>query len=375
MRTEDTDGRPGKAADAAAALPSYDDVMQSVHEEQAASSRGQASTSTAAAAATAPSEVGPFSAGKGAPRDSTGAAARESVEAQPLLVPHGYSHSGGGGGGPEALSSRDFFSSLEYKRTSKGYSSADPLLNTDARALRRFIAETNERPRVTIYVEGSHMEERPTGRRTVVTMPQNQSQSQNQQEAGVYQQEADTRREKVVDFGFVLELTPFIHSSGSLYTAQRQQPQQAGGEAYEIDAVLEDYVQSDNVLKEICVQKKAIWDYEAARRLIIDFVRNAVGYPHTVSVQFPMENDRIRVKSHSAIGRVWRHPVTSFLCCITCACAIGWPVRHIATQRWRNRLMSDFVVLVAPHDFVARHADFIRTQVVWSTSPFTIVSS
>ncbi|KAJ2709100.1 hypothetical protein H4R19_004422 [Coemansia spiralis] len=334
--------------------------MLSVHgEHTAGSSSGQASTSTAAAAAQP--EVGPFGTSKGVPGASASAAASESDEAQSLLVDHG-------GGGLEVQSSRDFFSSLEYQRTSKGYSSADPRLNTDARALRRFIVETNERPRVTIHVEGSHLEDRPTSGSTQISTTSDYQQEQEQRAAGMYQRPPDTQREKVVDFNFSLELTPFIHSKGNLYTARRQ-----GGEAYEIDAILEDYVRSDNVLKEICVQKKAIWDYDATRRLIIDFIRITVGYPHMVSVQFPMENDRVCVKSHSAIGRAWRHPVTSFLCFITCACAIGWPIRHLATKRWRNKLMSDFVVLVAPYDYVARHAEFIRSQVVWSSSPFTIV--
>ncbi|KAJ2780403.1 hypothetical protein H4R18_003484 [Coemansia javaensis] len=354
MTPTTTGASNGEQAAEAPAPPSYDDVMQSVHEGLAASSSAAAAAGPSSAAP-ASVEMGPFSASKPAAPS----------EEQPLLVPVSSS-----GGRPTAAataeqSSRDFFSSLEYKRTSKGYSSSDPLLNTDARALRRFITETNERPRVTVVVEGSHMEERSPGMR-----PRRDSDAQqDQQQGGPYwNQGGESCREKVVDFRFSLELTPFIHDRGSLYTAR-----QRSGEPYDIDAILQDYVGAENVLKEIVVQKRAIWDYDAVRQQIIAFIRGTVGYPHTVAVTFPMENDRISIKTHSAIGRVWRHPVTSFLCFLTCACLVGWPLRRLATQRWRNKLMSDFVVLVAPHDYVQRNADFMRSQVTWARVPLGIV--
>ncbi|KAJ1730232.1 hypothetical protein LPJ61_003122, partial [Coemansia biformis] len=227
MRTAETSRQPGKAAaevtvtatvttaaassnsnSAAAAPPSYDDVMQSVHEELAVSENGQASSSTAAAVV--PPEMGPFSTAKSAPAED----ADGHGEALPLIVQRGSSGEGAGND-PSTLSSRDFFSSLEYKRTSKGYSSTDALLNTDARALRRFITETNERPRVTIEVEGSHMEDRPTRCMGQDSCGDNSQHERQQHGTSVYQ-ESHSRREKVVDFRFSLELTPFIHDKGSL---------------------------------------------------------------------------------------------------------------------------------------------------------------
>ncbi|KAJ2907515.1 hypothetical protein GGI21_003808 [Coemansia aciculifera] len=79
-----------------------------------------------------------------------------------------------------------------------------------------------------------------------------------------------------------------------------------------------------------------------------------------------MEHDRISVKSHNSAAKVWRHPVPSFLCVITCACLVGWPMQYFATKRWKNKLMSDFVVLASPRDFVDRNSSFIRNQVSWS---------
>ncbi|KAJ2900144.1 hypothetical protein IWW38_000684 [Coemansia aciculifera] len=253
---------------------------------------------------------------------------------------------GRGSGDPGELSSRDFFASLEYKRSSKGYSSCDPWLNTNSRALLRFITESNERPRVSVEVVGSHTESRTV--------------ESTRTDNGQTRCETHTRQESVVDFKFSLELTPYVHDKGSLYTARGPT-----GEPYDINTILDDYVRSDNFLKEIRVQKKVIWDYELVRREIAEFIKTT-GYPHTVTVSFPMEHDRISVKSHNSAAKVWRHPVSSFLCVITCACLVGWPMQYFATKRWKNKLMSDFVVLASPRDFVDRNSSFIRNQVSWS---------
>ncbi|KAJ2852075.1 hypothetical protein IWW36_000654 [Coemansia brasiliensis] len=298
-------------------LPSYDDVISSTHEDTGESSRNPANN---------------------VPTN------RQSIDGKPLhieqqpLLPYSPPtiREGNSVRNADSMTSQEFFRQLEYKRTSKGYSSCDEWLNTDARALRRFFEECNERPRVQVEVVGSHMEDRRTRRET------------------------HTRRE-VVDFKFSLDLTPFIHEKGNIYGVRPN----ATSEPYDIEQVVESYVKADNVLKEIRVMKKAIWDYDAVRREILQVVKQT-GYPHSVAVTFPMSNDCIKVKSHSVVGRMWRHPVTRFLCFISCACLVGWPLERMATQKWRNRLMSDFVVLSAPRDYVAQHADFIKRQISWT---------
>ncbi|KAJ1855158.1 hypothetical protein GGH12_003742 [Coemansia sp. RSA 1822] len=312
--------------------PSYDDVISSMHEE--------AGTSRVPARAHTQGEAGPF--GK-APTP------RPSEEHQPLIaysppLPGTYRDA-------DSMSSRDFFASLEYKRTAKGYSSNDWWLNADARALRRFISECNERPRVSIEVVGSHTEER------VVESINTDSRTGNER----MQRMTSTSRDTVVDFRFSLELTPFIHEKGTLHMTRAP----SDPEPVDIDQFLQNYVATDNVLKQLQVTKKAIWDYDTVRTEITRVIKST-GYPHSVHITFPMGNDCIKIKSNSVVSRVWRHPVTSFLCFVSCACLVGWPVERAATQKWRNKLMSDFVVLASPRDYVQRHAEFIRSQVVWS---------
>ncbi|KAJ1942316.1 hypothetical protein EC988_006526 [Linderina pennispora] len=183
-------------------------------------------------------------------------------------------------------------------------------------------------------------------------------------ENGQTRHESHTHQDRIVDFKFTLELTPYIHEKGNLFTARTPT-----GEPYDIMKVLNDYVKAENILKELRVQKKVIWDYDLVRRELTEYIKS-VGYPHSVAVSFPMEHDRIVVKSHSDVARVWRHPVTSFLCFITCACLVGWPIQYFATRRWKNKIMSDFVVVASPRDFVARNLEFIRNQVSWSTRPY-----
>ncbi|KAJ2633993.1 hypothetical protein H4R22_000081 [Coemansia sp. RSA 1290] len=303
-------------------LPSYDDVISSIHEDAGESSRNPAMP---------------------AHRQSE---SKPSIE-QPLLYSPPTIREGSSTRNAGSMTSQEFFRQLEYKRTSKGYSSSDEWLNTDARALRRFFEECNERPRVQVEVTGSHMEDRTVESEREVN--------------GRTRRETHTRQEKVVDFKFSLDLTPFIHEKGNIYGVRPD----ANSEPYDIEQVVESYVKADNALKEIRIMKKAIWDYGAVRREIQHVVKQT-GYPHSVTVTFPMSNDCIKVKSHSVVSRVWRHPVTSFLCFISCACLVGWPLERMATQKWRNRLMSDFVVLSAPRDYVAQHAEFIKRQISWT---------
>ncbi|KAJ2641922.1 hypothetical protein GGF44_001907 [Coemansia sp. RSA 1694] len=376
--------------------PSYDDVLSSIHSDASAGGSNQRGanhwqgrgsvnadrplSSSSAPHMMTPPHSGPYPAGGAgtgssqdagvgpfgdhklppsalAPTSPGHAGAGQTVgESEPLMTvyvtnpPAGSNFvPGRGSGDPSELSSRDFFASLEYKRSSKGYSSADPWLNTDSRALLRFITESNERPRVSVEVVGSHTESRTV--------------ESTRTENGQTRCETNTHQESVVDFKFSLELTPYVHDKGSLYTARGP-----SGEPYDITTILDDYVRADSFLKEIRVQKKVIWDYELVRREIADFIRTT-GYPHTVTVSFPMEHDRISVKSHNAAAKIWRHPISSLLCLLTCACIVGWPMQYYATKRWRNKLMSDFVVLASPRDFVDRNSSFIRNQVSWSARP------
>ncbi|KAJ1840475.1 hypothetical protein LPJ73_006414, partial [Coemansia sp. RSA 2703] len=149
--------------------PSYDDVVQSTHSEYGGS---QADVMTTA-----------------------GMQGQRSGEMQPLIERQTEDVS--------RLSSRDFFSMLEYRRTNKGYSSCDAWLNTDAQALRRFIEEGNDKPRVTIEVKGYHTEDRVV-------------ESHRTDADGRQHVEHHTHRENITDFKFSLELTPFIHDRGTL---------------------------------------------------------------------------------------------------------------------------------------------------------------
>ncbi|KAJ2516568.1 hypothetical protein H4217_004496 [Coemansia sp. RSA 1939] len=344
--------------------PSYDDVVINIGNGGDAAGTGGSSSNGRAVAVSGDGRdpgVGPFGDAKPmvppAPAHTAAASVgRSEEEAHPLLLMPAELNQiqeqqqqlqQPGGSAADTLSSRDFFASLEYTRSAKGYTSSDAWLNTDVRALKRFISECNERPRVSVEVVGSHTEAR-TEHTTTRTND------------GQTRQETRTRHDTVVDFKFAVELTPYIHGRGTLYTAQSP----GTGEPYDLDRLLADYVGASNMLKEIRVQKKAIWDYELVRTEIKRLVKST-GYPHNVAVSFPMENDATVVRSSHTLGRAWRHPVTSFLCFITCACLVGWPLQYAATRRWRNKIMSDFVVLSSPKDYVDRHADFIRNQVTW----------
>ncbi|KAJ2009030.1 hypothetical protein GGI06_005227, partial [Coemansia sp. S85] len=168
--------------------PSYDDVLSSIHNDASAGSSNRRgpngswqgpSTDRPLSSSSAPLHQGPYPAAGSstgpfgdhkAPAPVSPSLAPAGIaagESEPLITIYATNPPasstfvpGRGSGDPGELSSRDFFASLEYKRSSKGYSSADPWLNTNSRALLRFITECNERPRVSVEVVGSHTENR-----------------------------------------------------------------------------------------------------------------------------------------------------------------------------------------------------------------------
>ncbi|KAJ1942315.1 hypothetical protein EC988_006525 [Linderina pennispora] len=132
--------------------PSYDDVMSDI---ASGSSTAAAGPSTSAAPrrrnSTGKGGAGPFSDNSVPPSPGSSPPLEES---QPLIHPQSSAAPNRHPHNPAELSSREFFASLEYKRSSKGYSSSDQWLNTDVMALHRFLSESNERPRVSVEVVG-----------------------------------------------------------------------------------------------------------------------------------------------------------------------------------------------------------------------------
>ncbi|KAJ1932614.1 hypothetical protein FBU59_006310, partial [Linderina macrospora] len=221
--------------------PSYDDVMSDIAPGSGAAVAGPSAPSAPRRRISGGKGTGgPFSDDNFPQSPDTALPVEES---QPLIHPQSSTVPGHHPHNPAELSSREFFASLEYKRTSKGYSSSDEWLNTDAMALHRFLSECNERPRVSVEVVGSHMEDR------VVERTYNEN--------GQTRRESHTHQDRIVDFKFTLELTPYIHEKGNLFTART-----STGEPYDITKVLSDYVKAENILKELRVQKKVIWDYD-----------------------------------------------------------------------------------------------------------------
>ncbi|KAI7826339.1 hypothetical protein BX661DRAFT_198935 [Kickxella alabastrina] len=92
-------------------------------------------------------------------------------------------------------------------------------------------------------------------------------------------------------------------------------------EKYDIHELLYDYTVAENFLKELRVDKKVIWDYDLVKRELRALIKST-GYPNNITIEFPLENDRIVVRSHRTMAKVWRHPVT-MLC--ASSPALVWP--------------------------------------------------
>ncbi|KAI7832912.1 hypothetical protein BX661DRAFT_178770 [Kickxella alabastrina] len=242
-----------------------------------------------------------------------------------------------------------FLASLMYKKSSQGYSSSDPRLNTDPEALLRFINECNDRPLITIEVVGSHTVRKEFQR--VFTL-----------ENGQTRRETRTQVETVEDFRFYLDLTPYIHETGTLRITTGNDDEPMWDTPQQL---LSDYTITGSALKKLRVNKKVTWDFAQMDNEIAALV-HCIGYPHTVSVSFPTDNDRIVVRSHSRLTKVWLHPVTIFFCVVSCAWVVGLPIKRRAGKRWKNRLDSEFGVMVSPMEYISRNSALIYDMVPWA---------
>ncbi|KAJ1895377.1 hypothetical protein LPJ66_004630 [Kickxella alabastrina] len=284
------------------------------------------------------------------------------IEAEPLVEPR-HPHPAAS---PQAdnslyansLSRREFLSSLEYEKTCNGSYSSDPWINTDPVALLRFINECNDRPHLVVKIQGSYTHFKDV--ESIVT-PEN----------GEPRKVVNKVWENIVDFDCSLDMSAYIEEKGTLHAARKEKRYI---EQYDIHELLYSYIAAENFLKEFRVDKKVIWDYELVKRELRALIKST-GYPNNITIEFPLENDRIVVRSHRTMAKVWRHPAThplcfiacacliSFLgkvrghlvtyaiCFLICACLIGFLMEYFATKQWRDKLKSNFVISTSPKDF------------------------
>ncbi|KAJ1944052.1 hypothetical protein GGF37_002372 [Kickxella alabastrina] len=295
------------------------------------------------------------------------------IEARPLVEPRGphpaASSQADNSLYVNSLSRREFLSSLEYEKRCDGSYSSDPWINTDPVALLRFINECNDRPHLVVKIQGSYARFKDVER--IETSQDGQS-----------RKVVNKVWENIVDLNCSLDMSAYIEEKGTLHGARKKNRYI---EKYDIHELLYDYTVAENFLKELRVDKKVIWDYDLVKRELRALIKST-GYPNNITIEFPLENDRIVVRSHRTMAKVWRHPVTHALCFITCTCLagflnkvlshlvayamcffvciclIGFLVEYFAAKRWRNKLKSDFVISTSPKDFADHSSALIFNE-------------
>ncbi|KAF9355072.1 hypothetical protein BGX34_010684, partial [Mortierella sp. NVP85] len=174
-----------------------------------------------------------------------------------------------------------------FMQTPSGCESMDPILE-DPYQLYRFFVAHNDRPSMHLLITGTHDEK--------------QSTRENYVDGTV---KVVYRTVKVNDFKIVLDLTPYITTSGTLKTLLNPET----GKQPTLREVMEEHVKDWNYFKELHMEKKVTWDYAHLTRMITNAIRS-INYKYTVEISYPITNHQVKVLSSSPMASFLRSELT-----------------------------------------------------------------
>ena len=162
--------------------------------------------------------------------------------------------------------------------------------------------------------------------------------------------------ERVSDFRTELDASQFVNAYGTIYSIPDSK-----GDLVTVDEIMQSYVQSTNKFKRIRLEKRPLWNFQQLDQAIRGAVKST-GFPHSISVTFPMKNNRMTVSSDSSINKFQEHGCTRFLCCISCLCIIFYPILLMARKTFgASTLRADFPMTISEQDwFMANYWNIIR---------------
>ncbi|KAI9331385.1 hypothetical protein BDR26DRAFT_870454, partial [Obelidium mucronatum] len=130
----------------------------------------------------------------------------------------------------------------------------------------------------------------------------------------------------VTDFNFSIDVSNYISNEWERVMAV---PKQTSTEQQPVlgpwKAVLDQFISSKNLLKEIHMQKEVVWDYGNIQNSIVMALRMA-GYGHNIRITFPKLNYMVSAYSDSTLSKATDSMAMKVFCVVTCLCIIFYPI-------------------------------------------------
>ncbi|KAJ3115678.1 hypothetical protein HDU96_000226 [Phlyctochytrium bullatum] len=248
-------------------------------------------------------------------------------------------------------------STAAFRREANGVVSHDELLQSNPDELYRFLmTHLLEPPVMTCHIRGEHTEYH-----TVTETTTNSD--------GSTSTTTRTESKTVEDFSFNINVSPLIMPDWHVVFAlpkdahkqQRNMVRDAGAhmpvstnESGLFRQTLEEFTQSQNLLKEIQLEKEIVWDYAGLRTALETAIRQT-GYRETIRINFHRQNHIIRVHSSHVLSRMAQSCWTWFFLTITCLWIIFLPLYFLTRKKVANRLVAHFHMKTQASDFYYRN--------------------
>ncbi|KAI8087990.1 uncharacterized protein B0P05DRAFT_584700 [Gilbertella persicaria] len=234
----------------------------------------------------------------------------------------------------------------KYEIVRDGVVSRDSHINQDGEALLQFLYQHNKAPYLIIHFHGYHEE-------TVWTMET----TRNRDGEEVTERVPTTRQ--IDDFKFDIdcsaEVSPVCHG---IYVL----PDAKTGEQKAVRQLCEDYVRSQNALKELKLTKEIHWDFNNLTRALTAAIRDS-GYFEHINITYTLENNEIVVKTDEKISQLMDNKYIRFFFFITCLWIIAWPLVYYLKDKFgHSTLKSAWKMSLSESEWYERHAQEIVQQ-------------
>ncbi|KAJ9072893.1 hypothetical protein DSO57_1022360 [Entomophthora muscae] len=227
-----------------------------------------------------------------------------------------------------------FPENINLKVTSEGIFSSDSLLN-DPGLLFLFFYSNNQRPKMWVDIVGYEIERVSEDVHTTDADGRHQVVNQTRDRTKTY-------------FDLSYDVSQFVSSTGKI---QAQNSDSLSEER--VKAILAEHTSDSNRLKTIVLKKEVDWDYKGLTQALTTAIRSK-GFRHMISINYRLENHKLKVTSDSKLSRCLLHRVSKVLCVLSCLCLVAWPVAYLYRRKHERQLTSSFSMSITPEEWYNR---------------------
>jgi len=109
----------------------------------------------------------------------------------------------------------------------------------------------------------------------------------------------------------------------------------------EFRAFLEEYTQSNNLLKEIHLVKQVDWDYDNLQIALESIVR-AAGYRDTVKITFDTKGNKVSAYASGKLSEAAQNKWVKIFCFLSCLWLVFAPIYFLFRKRIKDKLFVSY---------------------------------